>query len=335
MFLPREVFFEKEVENYELGRQLLERYKEKGVKCIEIENHNNIEEMRKKENKDFPNIKQNLIIGIRKTHKFVENHKVSDYLVPYTSSGCIAMCMYCYLVCNYNKCAYLRLFVNREEMLEKIIKVNSKSEKELTFEIGSNSDLILENTITGNLEWTIKNFIEKTDKGNLTFPTKFGMVDPILNLKHDGRIIVRMSVNPEEIIRTIEIGTSPLKNRVEAINKLAEANYKIGILIAPVILVDNWKDKYQDLINYLKQNLSEKAKEKVFFEIIFMTYSYVHNAINTEAFPNNPVLYSKEKMTGRGRGKYAYKKEIKEDAEKILKKLMQENFPNNEIKYIV
>ena len=61
-------------------------------------------------------------MGIRKTHKYVENHKVSDYLVPYTSSGCMAMCMYCYLVCHYNKCAYLRVFVNRDEMLNKIIK---------------------------------------------------------------------------------------------------------------------------------------------------------------------------------------------------------------------
>ena len=122
MFLPREVFFEKDIENYELGRKLLERYREKGIKCIQIESHNNIEEMRKKENKEFPRMKQNLIIGIRKTHKFVENHKTSDYLVPYTSSGCTAMCMYCYLVCNYNKCAYLRLFVNREYMLDKIKK---------------------------------------------------------------------------------------------------------------------------------------------------------------------------------------------------------------------
>ena len=41
---------------------------------------------------------------------------------------------------------------------------DGKSEKELTFEIGSNSDLILENTITGNLDWTIKEF-SKTNRG--------------------------------------------------------------------------------------------------------------------------------------------------------------------------
>ena len=156
MFKPKALYCENGIENYELGRELLEKYQD--VPKIKIDNHNNIEEMRKKQNSEFPDMKRNLIIGIRKTHKFVENHKTSDYLVPYTSSGCTAMCMYCYLVCNYNKCAYLRLFVNREQMLEKIIKTANKSERDLVFEIGSNSDLILENTITKNLIWTIENF---------------------------------------------------------------------------------------------------------------------------------------------------------------------------------
>ena len=84
MFKPKAIYFEKEIENYELGKQLLKKYKE--VPKLEIENHNNIEEMRKKQNKEFMDMKRNLIIGVRKTHKFVENHKTSDFLVPYTSS---------------------------------------------------------------------------------------------------------------------------------------------------------------------------------------------------------------------------------------------------------
>ena len=169
MFKPDALYCEKNIENYELGKELLEKYKD--VPKIIIDNHNNIEEMRKKQNTEFPKMKRNLIIGVRKTHKFVENHKTSDYLVPYTSSGCTAMCMYCYLVCNYNKCAYLRLFVNREEMLNKIIKTAEKSEKELVFEIGSNSDLILENTITNNLVWTIENFANNP-KRKINFSNK-------------------------------------------------------------------------------------------------------------------------------------------------------------------
>ena len=332
MFKPKGIYYEKEIIEYPLGKQLMEQYKD--VPKTIIENHNNIEEMRKKQNSEFPDMKRNLIIGVRKTHKFVENHKTSDYLVPYTSSGCTAMCMYCYLVCNYNKCAYLRLFVNREQMLEKIIKTAQKSEKELTFEIGSNSDLVLENTITGNLVWTIQNFA-KTDKGFLTFPTKFDMVDDILPLEHNGRITIRMSVNPEEIINKVEFGTSRLKGRIEAINKLAEAGYKIGILIAPVILVDNWKKLYTELIQRLNQELSNKVKKNAFFEIIFMTYSYVHTKINEEAFPNAIKLYDQEKMTGRGNGKYGYKEKNRIEAEKIIRELMKKYFPQNKIEYIV
>ncbi len=332
MFIPDKIYFEKAISNYELGKELLEKYKD--VPKIEIENHNNIEEMRKKENKEFPRMKKNLIIGIRKTHKFVENHKISDYLVPYTSSGCTASCLYCYLVCNYNKCAYLRLFVNREEMLDKIIKTAEKSERSLTFEIGSNSDLILENTITDNLVWTIENF-KNTKQGFLTFPTKFDMVDSILPLDHKGKIIIRVSVNPEEIIRKVEFGTSDLDFRINAINKLKDAGYKVGLLIAPVIFIENWKDKYLELIKYLDAKLSPKVKKELFFEVIFMTYSYVHTKINEEAYPNAINLYDKNLMTGRGNGKYWYKNDIREEGEKFFRENLGKYFPNNKIIYIV
>ncbi len=332
MFKPKAIYFEKEIINYPLGKELMEKYKD--IPKVEIENHNNIEEMRKNPNSEFANMKRNLIIGVRKTHKFVENHKTSDYLVPYTSSGCTASCMYCYLVCNYNKCAYLRLFVNREQMLEKILKTSETSEKELTFEIGSNSDLILENTITNNLVWTIENF-KDSKKGKLTFPTKFDMVDSILPLDHQGKITIRMSVNPEEIINKVEFGTSRLEGRIEAINKLKEAGYNLGILIAPVILIENWKELYSELIKNLNQKLSEKVKKDAFFEIIFMTYSYVHTKINEEAFPNAINLYNKDMMTGRGRGKYWYKNNIRNEAEIFLREQMNKYFPNNKIEYIV
>lgn len=83
-FIPDAIYYEENITQYELGKYLLEKYK--SVPKFIIENHNNIEEMRKKENKEFPKMKRNLIIGIRKTHKFVPNNKISNYLVPYTSS---------------------------------------------------------------------------------------------------------------------------------------------------------------------------------------------------------------------------------------------------------
>lgn len=84
MFIPDGIYYEEAIKGYDLGISLLEKYKD--VPKFVINSHNNIEEMRSKENKEFPKMKKNLIIGIRKTHKYEENHKVSDFLVPYTSS---------------------------------------------------------------------------------------------------------------------------------------------------------------------------------------------------------------------------------------------------------
>lgn len=332
MFVPSAIYYEENILDYPLGKQLMHQYE--NVPKFLIDNHNNIPEMRSKQNSEFTKMKQNLIIGTRKTHKFVPNHKVSDFLVPYTSSGCTAMCMYCYLVCNYNKCAYLRLFVNREQMLDKIIKTANASSSSLTFEIGSNSDLILENSITNNLPWTIENFAS-SNKGFLTFPTKFDMVDPILNVNGKERVIVRMSMNPSEIIKKVEFGTSSLENRIIAINKLHSAGYPVGILIAPIILVDNWQELYENLLIELSSKLSNEVKRDTFFELIFMTYSYVHTKINEEAFPNAISLYDKEIMSGSGRGKYRYRDVIKFTATAYMQDLMKKYFPNNKILYIV
>lgn len=320
---PDKIFYEPSVLDYELGRQMQEKFS--NVPWISIESHNNIEQLRKNENRQFPKMKRHLIIGVRKSLKYTPNHKVSDFLVPYTSSGCSAMCLYCYLVCNYNKCSYLRLFVNREQMMNKLIKTAGNSDKDLVFEIGSNSDLVLENTITRNLEWTIEEF-SKSPKGLLTFPTKFDMVSPLLSLNHRGKIIARMSVNPDEIIRKIELGTSPLSSRIEALNQMCDAGYKVGLLIAPVVLVENWKELYLKLIEQLADSLSKKTKEQLFIEIIFMTYSYVHRAINGEAFPHAIDLFDKNLMTGRGRGKYCYRNNIRNEGEQFLREQLSKSW---------
>ncbi len=325
------VYYEPDALNYELGRIL--RHKYSNLEWVEIENHNRIPEMTASANRDFPKLKKHLIIGIRKTHRYVQNHKVSDWLVPYTSSGCRAMCLYCYLVCNYNKCAYLRLFVNREQMLDRLLKKDAEALALQTFEIGSNSDLLLENTITDNLIYTIGRFARE-GRGSLTFPTKFHMVNPLLNIDHRGKTIFRMSVNPQEIITRVELGTSPLNARIRALNEMAEAGYPVGLLIAPVILLPEWKRLYGELIDRLAYELSDKVIQNGFIEIILMTYSFVHNAINTEAFPNAVQLLDRETMTGRGRGKYCYRKDFRAEVESFFRGKLSRQLETMPILYI-
>lgn len=159
------------------------------------------------------------------------------------------------------------------------------------------------------------------------------MVEPLLGLEPGGRVIFRMSVNPEYIIKKTEFGTSPLDKRIAAVNKMCEAGYKTGLLIAPVIFVEGWEKLYGELIAYLADTLSNKVKNQLFIECIFMTYSFVHRAINAEAFPGAIDLYDKEKMTGGGRGKYYYRQPIRDNAEAFLRKELARHLGMADILY--
>ena len=79
--------------------------------------------------------------------------------------------------------------------------------------------MVLENTLTGNLRWAIEKFAD-IPNAYATFATKFHMVDDLLDCKHNGHTQMRISVNPELIIKRIELGTSDLMSRIEAANKM-------------------------------------------------------------------------------------------------------------------
>ena len=73
----------------------------------------------------------------------------------------------------------------------------------------------------------------------------------------------------------------------------------------------------------------------MFIEIIFMTYSYVHRAINNEAFPNAIELYDKSLMTGRGQGKYCYRENIRIQGVQFLREKLSQKLGNVPIIYVV
>ena len=66
-----------------------------------------------------------------------------------------------------------------------------------------------------------------------------------------------------------------------------------------------------------------------------MTYSFVHDKINSEAFPTAMKIYDKEKMQGRGKGKYMYKQSLRDDGKEFFEEQLKKYFPNNKIEYMV
>ena len=57
--------------------------------------------------------------------------------------------------------------------------------------------------------------------------------------------------------------------------------------------------------------------------------------INPESFPSAVVLFDQKKMTGRGKGKYMYKKELREEGSIFIQEMMKKYLPDSKIAYIV
>ena len=287
-FIPSRVYYEESVKEYQQGKELLERYEKMEISLIPIEAHHRIEELRQRPNNEFTKMKKYLILGTRKTVNLTQNDKSADFIVPFTSSGCSATCLYCYLVCNFNTNSYLRVFMNRDEMIDKVKKKIKKVGEHKVYELGCNSDMVLENTITGNLRWAIEEF-----------------------------------------------GTSSLKDRITAANKMFEAGYKIGLNIAPIILEEGWEGMYENMFKEVKKLLLPKLKEQLFIEVIFMTYGISNFYINTESMPGAINLLDKNKMRPKGPGKYTYRNEYRNPAEKIIRGYIEKYLPEATISYIV
>lgn len=57
-FKPKRVYYEEEALKYQLGKELFKKYNNQDIPMIKIASHNNIEELRKRPDKDFPEMKR-------------------------------------------------------------------------------------------------------------------------------------------------------------------------------------------------------------------------------------------------------------------------------------
>ncbi|MDQ7794307.1 MAG: radical SAM protein [bacterium] len=333
LFEPQALYVERGAERYPLGETLVRRYLGRGVPVHWVDDHNRIPELRAWPDRTLPQKKRLLILGVRKTIRLVPNRLSADYILPFTSSGCPAMCVYCYLLCTFFTNSYLRVFVNRDEIWRAVDRKEAHTDRDIVVEIGSNSDLVLEDTLTGSLQWAIDRF-SGLRRLQGTLATKFAAVEPLLALDHRRRTRLRVSVNPEPIVRRLEVGTAPLDRRLEAARMLHQAGYPVGVNLAPVVLEDGWERDYGQLLDRLEAELPESLKRTLFFEIIFMTYGVANCRLWAEVSPRIRQPYDPARMRPKGRGKYAYRPEVRGPAEAFFRRELKRRFPQAILTYV-
>lgn len=101
--------------------------------------------------------------------------------------------------------------------------------------------------ITGSLACAISFFGARDAPAQLRFTTKCDAVAPLLTLPHARRTRMRFSVNAAGAAR-FEGGAPHMPQRLSALRAAALAGYRIGLTVAPIMALPDWRDGYERLL---------------------------------------------------------------------------------------
>lgn len=340
MFIPNRIIFEKDSIDYEMGRNIYDKFRCKDD--IEIINLSSNKYKQHIPGEDlysqYREGKKTLVVGIKKSMKFQSCKPSAHFQLPLVS-GCMGQCEYCYLNTRLGDKPFVRVYVNIEEILNTAKKhINERLPETTIFEGAATSDPVPVEPYTHSLKQSVELF-GKLDNGRLRFVTKYDDIDTLLNIEHNGHTEIRFSINTSFIIDKYEHFTASRNKRIEASIKAAEAGYPIGFLIAPVFIYPNWKEDYNDLLMVLHEKLPKNLKSPVTFEIISHRYTTIAKNRILQVFPESELPMNDEERKFKygqfGYGKYIYDKGIINEIKEFFTEKIDKLFDNKNLLYII
>jgi spore photoproduct lyase len=235
------------------------------------------------------------------------------------AEGCPAHCSYCYLAGSLKGPPITRAYANLDEILNVLPSylgtgtVTSRSAARAaegtTFEASCYTDPLALEHLTGSLSTLIAWFGQWQADAQLRFTTKFANVEPLLALDHGGRTRMRVSLNPRQFAR-FEGGTSPVAERLRAMRRMADAGYRIGLTIAPIIAAEGWEQAYAGLIADVAQALEGAPSPDLTVELITHRYTAGSKVVLESWYPGSALdlgtTNRAEKRTKFGSVKHVY-----------------------------
>lgn len=283
------IYLEPAVEQHTRGREVLARLP--GAKRIHVPSHWNIPELHGNQGsaEDWLRIKRNvLVLGVRKSLAFRPNGRSAHFIAPSISNGCAMACAYCYVPRRKGYANPITLFVNIEETLGAISRHAARQGalpaadqidgSSWVYDLGENGDISVDAALCDNARDLVALF-RTLPNAKGSFATKF--VNPDL-LGHDPqrRTRIRFSLMPERVARVVDVRTSPIAERIAAIEPFFQAGYEVHLNFSPVILYEGWETDYRLLFEEIDAAISPACKAQLKCEIIFLTHNAALHEIN-------------------------------------------------------
>jgi len=281
-----------------------------------------------------------------KTLHIRPNGRSADYITPNFIYGCMGGCRnsYCYVM-RHN---YKSLYIN--ENIDQILKLidqhlgnlstkiaNQTDSVYWTYDIGCSTDVCLHWKHTNWLK--VFEFFKAHPSAKATFATKY-VNFKLLNFNPEQKIRIRFSLMPSNISKVLEAGTSPIIDRIKAVNIFIEAGYEVHLNFSPIVAYEGWLDDYTSLFEDLNQHINEQYKQFIKAECIFLTHNESQHERNIalHRFESEALIWKTEiqenKISEYGGKAVRYKAGVKNNFIKRWSNLHDKLIPWNTIRYI-
>jgi DNA repair photolyase len=277
------------------AEETLSRFPE--AKVIKVKSHNKIKELYEMDPKEWIKSKRDyLVLGIKKDLTHQLNTKSSDFIAASSTTGCIASCQYCYVARNSGGSNVAKVYVNINEITDSIDKHQKKLGKKQTpnqqdpnlwvYDVGCNNDNSLDALYTNNPIKVIEAF-SKMENAKASLATKFVNEEAWLKVDPKGKTRIRYSLMPQEVSKYVDIRTSPISDRIKSMNNLVEAGYEVHANFSPVIVYggNQWTKDWKKLWEEMNDVLTQKVKDQLKCEVIFLTHSQKLHELNMDWNP--------------------------------------------------
>ena len=341
------IYHEPDIEKWARAREILARFPE--AQLIEVPSHWQIEQLHGNAEvaADYLHTKRSvLVLGVKKSLSCLAYSRSCDWVAPSHSNGCALACAYCYVSRRKGYANPITTFVNIEQItgyLERHARrqgpktePNSVDENFWVYELGCNSDCSVDAALSDNL-YDLVHLFRRMPNAKCTFATKFVNRD-LLSYDPCGKARIRFSLLPFAMAKLTDVRTSPVEERIAAINDFVEAGYEVNINFGPVIHSETWRQDYAQLFEAVNDSLSPQAKEQMAAEVIFLTHNEKLHDLNLQWHPKaEEVLWRPEiqekKISETGGVNVRYKLKLKRDWVAQFCHLLQQKMPYCKIRY--
>ena len=346
LWMPKQAQFTPAALEQAWGRQIKERVEALGVP-VEVLKQNRLTGLRgEDERATYNKAKRTLAVvaaapGAMKLQPIPPSADWQFHL----AEGCPAHCQYCYLAGSLVGPPVIRAFANLPSILDNLVHYEKpgagrNEDAGTTFEASCYTDPLSLEHLTGSLAETIRWFGAR-EHAYLRYTTKFDAVEPLLDLPHNGHTRPRASVNADPVARRLEGGVAPVAARLQALRRLAlpraegGGGYPIGLVIAPIIPVDDWEQHYAQLLDDAQAAVG--FAPDITFELITHRFTLGSKGVLQGWYPKTSLDMTEETRSEKrnkfGGVKYVYPNDMMKTLKAFFTSEIKSRFAQGRILY--